>query len=76
MVSDLILLNGISNFMGYLMQDPSLLKNSNSSIQPRSGNKGFHTCPNDTCPKENEVTRLEFELACYDITVYAATRTH
>ena len=70
------LFNGISAFVGYLMQKPFSEKNY---LTHSWENKGIHTFPKSICPKVNVIARLEYELAYYDSAVHRfnhyATRT-
>ena len=58
----LLLFNGISTFVGYLMSKFSLWKRSGDIVQPKAGgNEGVYTFPKDSL-KFNVIAWLDFEL--------------
>ena len=64
------LFNGISIYLGYLMPNPSFLKESRGTIEPIPGRiSGGGSYTKRICPKVNVIAWLEFELAYYDSAV-------
>ena len=65
------LFNGMSAFLGYLMQKPSFQKNSSDTIQPIAvvGVKWFIPFSRIFSPKVNIITWLEYELTYFKAAV-------
>ena len=56
--------------MGYLMPNPSLLKEQTLILfNLRLGNEGLHRFAKGISPEENAIVRLEFELAYFEAVV-------
>ena len=69
------LFDGISNFLGYLMQIYIIEKELQwFYLIPSYGDKGFHIPPKGITPKVKIIARLEFEIAYFKVAVHHFNR--